>query len=282
MAIKSFELAIKYADEVGGDEAMTLKTNSMTQIPKLYYDWARSLVGKNDLNGAVTQLKNCIAASEKYNNTQYPQMAKPTIAAIYLALGNNAMKEKKFDDAIANYDSAIEYDAKNIKSYLGKVLVYNEREMAAEMVEVAMAGMNVSPRPADMGVLEDIKKVVNAFYYNSAQKTMQAKDYQATEENLQNAIKFGMDSNPLVFYQLGLARMSMNKWEEAVDALLEAADIDESAAADEAKYYFNLGKSYEALGNAAKACESYKKALYGEFAQAAKFQIENVLKCGIE
>jgi tetratricopeptide (TPR) repeat protein len=282
MAIKSFELAIKYADEVGGDEAMSLKNNAITQIPKIYYDYARALVGKKDLNGAVTQLKNCITASEKYNNTQYPQQAKPTIAAIYLSLGNDAMKAKKFDEAIASYDSAIEYDAKSIKAYLGKVLVYNESGNPDEMVSAAMAGMNVTPRPADVSVSGDISKVVNAYYYNSAQKTMQAKDYQGTVDNLLNAIKFGMDSNPVVYYQLGLARMSMNKWEEAIDALLEAADIDESPAADEAKYYFNLGKAYEALGNATKACESYKKSLYGEFAAAAKFQIENVLKCGIE
>ncbi|MDX9930254.1 MAG: hypothetical protein RBS37_10430 [Bacteroidales bacterium] len=280
MAIASFEQAIKYADEVGGDEAMAAKNNAMTQIPKLYFDWARSLAGKNDLNGALTQLKNCITASTKYNNTQYPQMAKPTIASIYLALGNNAMKEKKYDEAVASYDSSIEYDPKSIKAYLGKVLLYNERGMPDKMVEAAMGGMNSNPRPADLAVVEDIKKVVSAYYFNSAQKTMQAKEYPATEENLQNAIKFGMDANPIVYYQLGLARISMNKWDDAVLALLDAADLDEGQAADKAKYYFNLGKCYEALGNAPKACESYKKALYGEFAAAAKFQIENVLKCG--
>jgi tetratricopeptide (TPR) repeat protein len=282
LAIKSFEQAIKYADEVGGDEAMGLKASAIAQIPKLYFDWARGLAGKNDLTGSLVQLKNCIAASEKYNNTEYPPRAKATITNIYLALGNTARQGKKFDEAIANFDSAIEYDSKNVKAYLGKVLVYNEQEKINEMVEAAIGGMNSGPRPNDMPVLEDIKKVVSTSYFNSAQKTMQSKDYKATEENLQNAIKFGMDDNHIVYYQLGLARMSMEQWDNAVDALLEAAALDEGTAADKAKYYFNLGKSYEALGNTGKACESYKKALHGEFAQAAKFQIENVLKCGID
>lgn len=280
VAIKSFEQAIKYADEVGDDEAKGLKANAMAQIPKIYFDWARSLVQKGDLPGGLAQLKNCIAASEKYNTPIYAQNARPTVAAIYLALGNNAMKEKKFDDAISNYNSAIEYDDRSVKAYLGKVLVYNEKEMEEEMVEAAIGGMNINPRPADLGDVDNIRKVVTAFYFNAAQKSMQAKQFSETETNLQNAIKFGMDDNPIVYYQLGLARMSMNKWEDAVDALLEAADLDEGSAADKAKYYFNLGKSYESLGNNSKACESYKRALHGEFAQASKYQIETVLKCG--
>ncbi len=280
VAIKSFENAIKYADEVNDEEAKGLKANAMSQIPKVYFDWARSLVQKGDLQGGLAQLKNCIAASEKYNTPIYAQNARPTVAAIYLSLGNTAMKEKKYDDAISNYNGAIEYDDRNVKAYLGKVLVYNEREMEEEMVEAAMGGMNSNPRPADLGTVEDIRKVVTAFYFNSAQKSMQAKEFAETEINLQNAIKFGMDNNPIVYYQLGLARISMSKWEDAIAALIEAVDLDEGTDADKAKYFFNLGKSYEALGNNSKACESYKKALHGEFAEAAKYQIETVLKCG--
>ena len=160
VAIKSFEQAIKYADEVGDDEAKGLKANAMAQIPKIYFDWARSLVQKGDLPGGLAQLKNCIAASEKYNTPIYAQNARPTVAAIYLALGNNAMKEKKFDDAISNYNSAIEYDDRSVKAYLGKVLVYNEKEMEEEMVEAAIGGMNINPRPADLGDVDNIRKVV--------------------------------------------------------------------------------------------------------------------------
>ncbi|MBM3420006.1 MAG: tetratricopeptide repeat protein [Bacteroidetes bacterium] len=280
LAVKSFEQAIKYADEVGGDEALGLRNQAMAQIPKLYFDHARALVSKNDLNGALAQLKNCIAAGEKYNMPQYANNARPTISAIYLSLGNAAFKSKNYTEAISNFNQSTEYNPRAIKAHLGKVLVFNEQGLEAEMVGAAIDGMNSNPVPNDMAVIEDIKRVVSNFYFNSAQTTMQAKNYSTTESNLLNAIKFGMDANPIVYYQLGLARMSMNKWDEAVEALMESVDLDEAAAAaDKAKYFFNLGKSYEALGNAQKACESYKKALHGEFAQAAKFQIENVLKC---
>ena len=49
--------------------------------------------------------------------------------------------------------------------------------------------------------------------------------------------------------------------------------------AEKAKVFFKLGGAYEALGNTAKACESYKKALHGEFAEAAKYKIETELGC---
>jgi tetratricopeptide (TPR) repeat protein len=279
LAIKSFEKTIALADAVAEPEAVQLKNNAIGQIPKLYFEWARSLAGKNDLKGAVTQLENCLAASEKYNSTQYVRNATGTIAAIHLALGNNALTAKDYPTAIVSYDAAISYDKQSAKSYLGKIMVYQAQSQLDEMVAVAEAAKAAGTRPNDAGVLGDINKVLSTAFFNAAQKSMQEKDYQSTEENLTNSIEFGND-NSIVYYQLGLARMNMDKWSEAVDAFIEAADTEEGGDAEKAKIYFNMGKCYESLNNAAKACESYKKALFGEFAAAAKYQIETVLKCG--
>jgi tetratricopeptide (TPR) repeat protein len=279
LAIKAFEQTIALADAVTEAEAAQLKANAIGQIPKLYFDWARALAGKNDLAGAVKQLENCLSASEKYNSTQYVRNATGTIVSIYLAMGNNALNAKDYENAIKNYSSTISYDNQNAKAYLGKVMVYQAQGKMVEMVEAANAGIANSTRPNDAAVVSDINKVVSTTFFNAAQKSMQEKSYAKTEENLLNSVKYGND-NSIVYYQLGLARMNMNKFSDAVDSFMEAADTEEGGDAEKAKIFFNMGKCYESMNNAAKACESYKKALFGEFAAAAKYQIETVLKCG--
>lgn len=279
LAIKAFEKTIALADAVAEPEAVQLKNNAIGQIPKLYFEWARALASKNDLKGAVTQLQNCLAASEKYNSTQFVRNATTTIAAVHMALGNNALTAKDYPAAIVNYDAAISYDKQSVKSYLGKIMVYQAQNQLSEMVIAADAAVAAGTRPNDAAVLGDINKVLSTAFFNAAQKSMQEKNYQATEENLSNSMKFGND-NSVAYYQLGLARMNMNKWSEAVEAFMEAADTEAGGDAEKAKIYFNMGKCYESLNNAPKACESYKKSLFGEFAAAAKYQIETVLKCG--
>ena len=279
LAIKAFEKTIALADAVDEPEAVQLKNNAIGQIPKLYFDWARALAGKSDLKGAVTQLENCLKASEKYNSTQFVRNATTTLAAIHLTLGNNALTAKDYATAITNYDAAISYDNQSIKSYLGKLMVYQAQNQLDEMVEIAEAAIAAGARPNDAAVLVDINRVLSTSFFNAAQKSMQDKNYKMTEEHLTNSVKFGND-NSVVYYQLGLARMNMDKWSDAIDAFMEAADTEEGGDAEKAKIYFNMAKCYESLNNATKACESYKKALFGEFAAAAKYQIETVLKCG--
>ncbi len=278
LAIKAFEKTIKLADEVSDPEAAALKQNAIGQIPKLYYDWARQLAGKKDLTGAIKQLENCLAESQKYGSTQYVEQAKGTIVAIYLSLGNTALAAKDYPTAHKNYDGAISYNNTNTKAYLGKVMAYQGQNMLAEMVAAADAGIEAGKLPSDASVVADIKKVVALTYYNAAQKSAQDKVYAKVEENLLQSMKYG-NVNEAVYYQLGIARINMKKWADAVEALNEAVEYDDGTDADKAKYYFNLGKAYEALANPTKACESYKKALFGEFAAAAKYQIETVLKC---
>lgn len=279
LAIKAFEKTIKLADEVTDPEAATLKQNAIGQIPKMHFEWAKLLAGKKDLPGAITQLENCLAVSQKYGSTQYVNQAKGTIVAIYLSMGNTALAAKDYPGAHKNYDGAISYDNKNTKAYLGKVLAYQGQNMLTEMVATADAAIEAGKLPSDAAVVADIKKSVANTHYNAAQKAFQEKAYPKVEENLLTSMKYG-NNTAAVYYQLGVVRINMKKWAEAVESLNEALEYEEGSDADKAKYYFNLGKSYEALANPTKACESYKKALFGEFAAAAKYQIETVLKCG--
>ena len=47
----------------------------------------------------------------------------------------------------------------------------------------------------------------------------------------------------------------------------------------DAKIYYELGNTYAGKGDNAAACDAYTKANKGDYAEAAKYQMEHVIKC---
>ena len=47
----------------------------------------------------------------------------------------------------------------------------------------------------------------------------------------------------------------------------------------DAKIYYELGNSYLGKGDNTAACDAYTKANKGDYAEAAKYQMEHVVKC---
>ncbi len=279
MAVAAFEKAITLADAVGTEEAMQVKKDAMDQIPKLHYDAARGLAGKNDLPGAITKLEDCIKASEKYGNTDYPPRASKTLAQIYVAIGLGDLGNNNFDKAIGNFDSAISYDANYAKAFLGKVTAFESMNKLNEMAAAAELGTEAARASRDAKTGGDIQKVVRGAYYNAAQVALKDKNWSKAMDYLYLAEENGY-TNSTLYYQLGFASYSMEKYEDAIGAFEQAATLEMGSAEDKAKIQFLLAKSYEATGNSDKACQAYKKSMVGEFAEAAKYQVETVLKCG--
>lgn len=280
-AITSFEKVIEIADQLGTDDAKERKQQVIAQIPALHYNLARILTQRNDLDGAIDELRKCIAVSEKYNNERYPPLARGMIAVIYTAKGHSARNADDFTQALANFDMAHNYDSTNVRMHLGRVLVYEAQENRDKMLASARAGLIAGADDADeVDNLENIKRTVRISFFNAAQKTMQDSDFAQTERHLLTSIEFGNET-ATVFYQLGLARFRMDQYQKAIEAFDESLELEEGGNEEKAKVWFHIGRSYEALDNKPKACDAYKKALFGEFAEAARFQIDNVLKCDI-
>ena len=55
--------------------------------------------------------------------------------------------------------------------------------------------------------------------------------------------------------------------------------IKHTSAADQARFNYELGNAYFGKGDSAGACEAYGNASTGDYAEAAKYQMEHVVKC---
>jgi len=277
-AITSFQRTIELADQVGGEEAMNLKKQAITQIPKMYWESAKKLAGKKDYAGAVKKLDACIETGTTAKDASLIKRAKSTKVSIINVQGNTALAQENFDAALTYFDQAIQMNPKYAKAFLGKTLVYDKMGDLEKMEEAGIAGMEVAASARDNKTAGTIKQKLRSTFFNSAQAKFQAEDFAGAEMCLTRSVEYGNNS-ALVHYQLGLAYEGQEKWNEAIESFNKSAELDMGTDAEKAKIFFKLGGAYEASGNTAKACESYKKALHDEFAEAAKYKIETELGC---
>jgi tetratricopeptide (TPR) repeat protein len=276
-AIISFEKAVKLADEVGA-EADEIKDQASKQIPKMYWESAKALAGKKDYDGALAKLDACIETSEKVGDKEQASRAGSTALTILNAQGSTALNAKDYDNALGYFDSALAREPRYAKAYLGKVLAYDGMGDYDRMEETALLGIEAAKASRDAKTSGDIEKKVRATFFNNAQESMKSKDYASAIDNLNKSIEFG-NSSSITYYQLGLAQEGIEKWNDAIVSFNKAIELEMGGDGEKAKVYFELGKSYQAVSDVANACASYKKALVGEFAEAAKYQIETVLQC---
>lgn len=278
MAIKSFETAIKLADQVEGEEAANMKDQAMKQIPKMYWESAKKLAGKKDYDNAIVKLDACIKTSEKAGDKSQASRAFGTALSILNVQGSNALGEGDHTAALEYFDKALGRKASYAKAYLGKVLVYEEMNDLVKMEEAAIMGLEAARSSRDKKSGSKIQQKLRGTYFNSAQAKMINKDYAGAEKCLSKSIEYG-NNNSNTHYQLGLALKGQKKWEDAVTSFNNALEVDMSDDVAKAKLYFELGGAYQILGDSAMACASYKKSMFGDFAEASKYQIETVLKC---
>ena len=104
---------------------------------------------------------------------------------------------------------------------------------------------------------------------------VQAKKYNDAVSNLLASQEYN-NTDASSFYYLALAYNELSQYDEAIAAATKALELQPENTSD---IYFELGKSYEKKGDNATSCDYYKKVTAGNNVAAAKYQIEQVLKC---
>jgi len=277
-AINSYNNVIELADQLGGEEAEQIKNQAISRIPKMYYEAAKKLAGQKEYEASVKMLDQSISAYNSVGDERAAARSLRTILSIRGVQGASALNAGNYDQALNFYNDALERDPSYTKAYLGKLVIYDKMEDEDKMVEVARKGLAVAEQERDNSVAGDIGKLMRGHYFNEAQMAMREQDYAAAENHLKNSIEYG-NNNVIVHYQMGLAQKGQEKWAEAVESFNEALELETGGPEEKARIYFELGGAYQALNKDAEACESYKNALHGEYAEAAQYQIDNVLKC---
>ncbi len=276
-ALAALEKCIGICQTLGeeGDETRAL---AEIQIPKLHYRLARESLRAKNYVEAIDRFNNTIEVADKYDDIEVKEASLNYLQQLHYALAESYRKSKDFENAHANYDKAIEYNPNYTKAILGKGLVYREQNDTANMKttldKVIEVGLNIN----DLKSVETAENVLKNTYHNAAVKALSEQKTDEAEEALKLTIEYGNESAD-VYYHLAKIYNTKENFLEAMNLLNKAIELEEGGDEAKARLYFELANSLVELGDTTAACEAYKKASFGAYAENAKYQIEQVLKC---
>lgn len=238
-ALEGFQKALSLA-EAAGEEGAQLVSDCKGIIPKILLKLGKDAAAAKDMDGAVAKLNEAVAKATEYGNADIATEAKELIPMIYITEGNGLLNEKKFAEAIVEYEKALAADPENGMAYL-RIGMCKANSGDAEGAIAAFT------KASEFGQAANANKQLGTLYAKKAQAAYKAKNNEATLENVLKAKEYGFTKVNLYG---GMAAFNLKKYDDAI-ALLEGD------ASMNAKYY--LARAYEAKGNNAKACEYYKQ-----------------------
>lgn len=271
-AAAAYEKTIEICKQIG-DDAIELELKAEQQLPITYYNMAKGLYESKKYTAAIPVFEKSAQYADQMGEKKTAGAARTYVAGIYTALGNSALKKETYDLAIENYNKALETKPEYYKAYYGLGLVYKKQGNLPLMKEsldkvITMGG-------DDTKYVGKAKDVASSAYLNEGALALQGGKYSAAIENLTLSQEYN-DTEPSAYYYLAVAYNGISKFDEAIASANKALELQ---TADKSDIYFELGKSYEKKGETTTSCANYKKVTTGNNVDAAKYQMETVLKC---
>lgn len=275
-AIIAFEETIAICEQLG-PEGAELQGRAEEQLPGLKYKQGIALYKAKKITESIEWLEKAVMDAEKYGDATTLARAKKVLPQLVNAVGLSYYKKDDLDLAIEKFDEAISYDPDFAKAYLGKALAYNKKDDTEAMREALRVAIEKGEADGDSKTVATAKTLGYKGFLVRGQKAIQANDHQKAQEYLSEAASYD-EGDANLHYLLAVTYNKLSNWD---DALAEAEKAVEMAESPEktAAAYFEMGTAYEKKGDTENACSSYQKALTGPNGAAAKYQMEQVLKC---
>lgn len=238
-ALDGFQKALAMAQTLG-EEGAALATDCKNIIPNILLSLGKDAANAKDMDKAIEYLAQAQKLATEYGQMEVAQDAKDLVPQIYIADGNALLNEKKFAEAAAEYQKAIDLNGENGVAWLRLGMCKaNTNDTEGAVAAYAKA--------AEFGQKAAAEKQMGTIYLKAAVAAYKAKNNAATLENVLKANEYGVKTANLYG---GMAAFNLKKYDQAISLLEGDGNVN-------ANYY--LARAYEAKGNNAKACEYYKK-----------------------
>jgi tetratricopeptide (TPR) repeat protein len=180
------------------------------------------------------------------------------------------------DKAIMDFDSALAINPHHQASLYNEALIYRKTNNIEKFGASIDKYIDELKPGEDQQKIDQANKIALDFFRLAGGKANQANKIPEALSLLNKSLKYGTDKN--VCYHFANIYNKQKKYTDAAVYAQKGLDLETGAAADKAKFYFELGLAHKGKGETEAACESFTNALYGPFADAAKAERTN-LKC---
>jgi tetratricopeptide (TPR) repeat protein len=271
-ARKSFEQVIQ-ACNLLGDPGKELGQKAGQELAGTYFRQGKQLAIEKDYNAAISNFEKSAQFADQYGITTTADSSRLFLAGMYYILGNNDLKNESYNDAIQNYNKALKYNPGYYKAYYGLGLVYmNQGNLLFMKTSFDKV---ISTTGADAKTVTNSRDAATSAFQKAGALALQSGNYVSAIDNLNNSLQYN-NTEPRTYLYLAIAYNALVKLDDAIAASNKALQLQ---AGDKSDIYYEMGKAYEMKGNAGAACTYYKKVTTGPNVTAAKYQVEQVLKC---
>jgi Tfp pilus assembly protein PilF len=239
---------------------------------------AGKLIQENNFEGGIPALQKAIEYSEKYNDQSTKSKAEGQLSKVYLAYAKNLLKNEKYEEANEYFNKIIAIDPNNATVYLFKAVMNKQqgktdlfKENLLKCIELAK---NSNDRKTEKTAIDQGSK----FYLKNALDAFSGNKFEECIANLNISLEFDPNQPDALFYLL-LSYNKLSKWDDAISAGKKALSLETGGAEKKAPIHFEMANAFKEKGDNTQACENYKNAMYGQYLENAKYQIEHILKC---
>ncbi|MGC8823883.1 MAG: tetratricopeptide repeat protein [Bacteroidales bacterium] len=257
-----------------GDSALEVRAKAEPFLCDLNLRYAGNLYyDQKQKDKALIAARNTLSLCEKYNNDEIGGKTKKLLGQIYASLGSEQFSTKAYDRAILAFDSAYYFDPSLYNMLLNKAIAYRVLKNTPAFTENIDKYITLASQQNDSAQVKKGQKMAIEYLRAEGSRANAQNKLKEAQEILTKALSYGEDKD--VFYYLADVSTKLKKYNDAIEYAQKGLAMETGSAEDKAKYYYVLGTAYIAIGKKDDACDAFKNAAYGKFAQAAKAQMIN-------
>ncbi len=275
-AIPVLKEVVSMGEKVG-DAASDMTEKAKSALVTSYLKQGVILYKKKKFENSLKVLEEGKGVAEKYGNTKMAKKFTAIIPQVLYGYGNYYLKQKKYDEALAQFDNALAKKPTCVKAFFGKEAVYKDKGDYAKMMEFADKAIQLKSKGSKQAAIASkAEKMAYLALYKAGGEELSKGNATKAVNYYKQALKYGKGDADF-YLNLALAYNSAKQFNKGVEAAKKALELKKEG--DKNPIYFVLAQAYQGAGDNANACKYYKMVKQGPNVDAAKYQVEQVLKC---
>jgi len=276
-AVVKMQDVVKMCSAIGAD-ADSIKMNATKVIPVWQYNVGNNFTKEKKYSQAITAYEKSREYASVYEDDNIKGKSESQLVRLYANEGNNLSKAQKYDDAITYFNKALKFDPEFSKAYYASALAYKKKGDNVKMQENMDLAIASASKANDTITMQAAKNAVASSLYQEGADAVKKKSYSDATDKLKSSLAYD-STNKEVYYLLAVSYNNMKSYDQAIEAANTGVTFEEQTNIKMARFYYEIAKAYEGKQDTPNACDNYKKAAFGTFAQSANYQIKTVLKC---
>ncbi|MBA7521392.1 hypothetical protein ES705_13499 [subsurface metagenome] len=262
-------------DDADAEELMyTLQNN----IPKLYYQLSKEKLQAQEIKSGLDNAYKAKETAEEYSDSETLEKINKLIPQVHYKIGVGKYKKGDIDGALVEFDNAIVVDQNYASAHYMNAVVYKKQEDDAKFIEASKKALEAANVTNNGKIKINTEKLAGGYFLKKGNEAKASSNYDEALKNLKLSVGFKSD-NATAYYLLTSVYNAKKDWDNAIASANEGLKYEESSAEAKARFYFEMGNAYSGKGDNTSACDTYSKALVGDYLEHAKYQMEYVIKC---